>query len=1545
MARVCGPKRLLSLGVVAALALTAGPDPLGVRRAEADGAPARGRFVVLFREQADLTDARQIADRGPRRAAVLDAKRSLAERTQEPVRRLLADASAAGRAADIHPLWIVNAISFEGETVLANTIAERPEVREVQQDQQLILDPPQPAQGEPRVGTVEWNVDRIRAPQVWAGGTSGAGAVVATIDTGADFTHSAIAGQYRGTCPSAPTSHACSWFDAVNGRSAPYDDEGHGTHVLGVAVGGDGPGAFQNDIGIAYGARWIAAKAFNDQGVGWLSWILAAAQWVQAPGDDPDLAPDVVNNSWAIGRCMAVFTPLILESWRTAGILPVFSVGNLGPTSGTAESPGDLAGAFAAGATDTGDSLPAFSSRGPACDPSLAPKPDVTAPGVSIRSAAPGNAYAVASGTSSAAPHVTGTAALMVQAAGGSGVPVETLEAALRSTAIDLGEAGPDNGYGYGRIDAVLAVEAVAKTGSIAGRVLATGCRPTAGAVVSATSAVNARDVRTVTADTSGRYRVDHLAGEYSVRVVDIFGYDVPSAPTSITVPDTTTVTLDLTPGPKACGSISGTVRRNESGEALAGIEVRIEGTPIAPVTTGPAGTYSVPDVPVGTYDLRINGDRCGDPATKVEIVTVPPAPITANFDVAARRDGFGYWCAIAPTDWVPGTSPVDLAGDDRSANLSLPFPFRFYGATYTAVNVSTNGFLRFGTASAEHANGSIPSTSAPNSAVYAFWDDLVVGASAQVLSAASADAFAIEWRDVAFAYSPADRITFEAILHRNGDIELQYRTGTGTPGSGGSATIGLENADGTIGFPYSVGEATVASGLGITFSSLAAPGLLDGTVRDGGADPIQGVTITATTGGASRTTHTDANGRYRLWLPPAAYTIAASKFGYSGATGAAAVTAGQTVVQDFTMPALPRYALTGTVTEDPSGIPIQDVEIRVANPDVAPAVTDTNGAYVFSLPAGTYTLTAAPSGRCQGSRSATVTLGPSGAIQDFQIPVMRDTFGYTCREAETTTTSWSETTTTPLAGDDQSLKLSLPFSFPYYGVDYNAVFVSTNGFLRFDQGSAEPQNQSIPATTQPNLAIMALWDDLYVDPSARVYQKTAADAFAIEWRNATFLQSTWVRVTFEIILRSNGDIEIQYFSGDGSAARGAGASIGVENGNGTDGLQYSFNQPSVGPGRRLVFHPTVHRMSGTVTRTGGAPLTGATVTAVSGPRTLSTTADTTGSYSMLVPEGSYAVTASRFGYVPSTVALTVRGPTPNLNFALALAQRYRLHGTVVNSANPAEPLGGVQVRLDNPEVDPTTTVESGPGKGSYEFRVPPGTYRITADGRCAGEGGTTATVSTGDVLVDLSVPALSDSFYLCREQTVVFNPPGLIPILTSAPGVTLPDQWIPVPLPFDAAIYGKPSLLAFVSAKGLVRFDKPGTETPQSSCSSQPCIPSAAEPNQAVYPFWDDLQVDRYTQILVGSRGPDDFSIEWRLARFSGDLDGTDPNRRAWFAVTFHRNGSVDYVYMLVPDPAPPGASTVVGIEDTMGAAGLQYTRALRAGLRVTFCPRTACP
>jgi subtilase family serine protease len=408
--------------------------------------------IVELNEQAspaEFVSAMPRAGRRERARAVVNALKSVADRHQGPLLTLLKQQELQGAAEHVKPFWILNGFAVTAPETLIRTLASRTDVREIRLDARIPL-PSLFRANEGEAAAGEWNIEMVRAPEVWGLGAAhdGTGAVIGSFDTGVDLTHPDLRPRYRG-------GHQTSWFDPYDEHTSPYDFHGHGTHTTGIAVGGDASGA---SIGVAPGAVWIAAKAWDDDGVGLTSAFHQIFEWFLAPGGNPDNAPDVVNCSWGIDQsgCDTEFLQDI-EAWRAAGVFPAFAAGNDGPDPGSVRSPGAYPVAFAVGATDSDDGVADFSGQGPTpCDGSV--KPDISAPGVGILSAVPGG-YDIMSGSSMAAPHIAGAVAVLRSI--DPSLTVDQLECALMFAAEDIADPGPDNSSGAGRLDLFAAAQIV----------------------------------------------------------------------------------------------------------------------------------------------------------------------------------------------------------------------------------------------------------------------------------------------------------------------------------------------------------------------------------------------------------------------------------------------------------------------------------------------------------------------------------------------------------------------------------------------------------------------------------------------------------------------------------------------------------------------------------------------------------------------------------------------------------------------------------------------------------------------------------------------------------------------------------------------------------------------------------------------------------------------------------------------------------------------------------------------------------------------------
>jgi subtilisin family serine protease len=464
---------LTSVKKVRASEWQASVDPWVLKTAAKEG---QTELLVFLKDQADLSQAASLKTKPEKGTYVYNELREVADRSQPAVLSAL-------KAFDVEyqSFWIANMIWVKGDLEVVERMARRSDVSHIYANPEVPFEAPvDQDDGQRSPETVEWNILQVNAHIAWQNGYTGTGAVIGGQDTGYDWDHPALKNQYRGW-DGGSADHNYSWHDAIHtgGGSCgadspePCDDYGHGTHTMGIMVGDDGAG---NQIGMAPGARWIGCRNM-DVGVGTPATYSECYQWFVAPTDlndeneDPSMAPDVINNSWSCPASEGCTEPDILlaivENVRAAGILTVHSAGNLSSAgcSSISEPAAIYDSSYTVGALDNVDNIANFSRRGPvAVDGSGRLKPDISAPGVGVRSSVPGTGYGIKSGTSMSAPHVAGLAALLISAKPSLAGNVDGIESWINRSALPLvsstdcggipGGAVPNNTFGYGRIDA-----------------------------------------------------------------------------------------------------------------------------------------------------------------------------------------------------------------------------------------------------------------------------------------------------------------------------------------------------------------------------------------------------------------------------------------------------------------------------------------------------------------------------------------------------------------------------------------------------------------------------------------------------------------------------------------------------------------------------------------------------------------------------------------------------------------------------------------------------------------------------------------------------------------------------------------------------------------------------------------------------------------------------------------------------------------------------------------------------------------------------------
>ncbi|GLY06020.1 MULTISPECIES: S8 family serine peptidase [Actinoplanes] len=366
-----------------------------------------------------------------------------------------------------------------------------------------------------KLSSKQWDLAKIKAPTAWQRST-GAGVTVAVIDTGVDKSHPDLAGKVVGG------------FDAItNTAGGTTDQNGHGTHVAGTIAAVTG-----NDLGVAGfapDAKILAVRALGADGSGYMSDTAQGVVWAA------DNGATVINMSLGATKPLAALTSAIAYA-RGKGVTVIAAAGNERAQGSPISYPAANDGVIAVAATTAADKYATFSNNGSYVD--------VSAPGGNILSTYPvalttgknsANAYAYMDGTSMASPHVAAAAAIL-RAAHPALTP-DQIEAILEQSSVDLGAAGFDKDYGYGRIDIDAALTAAAgpmistsvatKTVVYGTKTVTTfkvtdGGKAASGKTASSCLQVNggAWTCGTVTLSTTGTYAVTRVANEpFRVRV------------------------------------------------------------------------------------------------------------------------------------------------------------------------------------------------------------------------------------------------------------------------------------------------------------------------------------------------------------------------------------------------------------------------------------------------------------------------------------------------------------------------------------------------------------------------------------------------------------------------------------------------------------------------------------------------------------------------------------------------------------------------------------------------------------------------------------------------------------------------------------------------------------------------------------------------------------------------------------------------------------------------------------------------------------------
>ncbi|SIN36917.1 S8 family serine peptidase [Micromonospora cremea] len=874
-------------------ASAAEPDPGAAAKKIASNLKDRFRtepasdFWITFDTKADLGPAKKITDWTARGQFVYDALTAAAKNSLASVSTEL---DQAGVKYTSYP--IANAVFVKGGTEkLALNVASRVQVAEIHATPQVALVEPvdekipadqaarpaaPKAAAEP--GTVSWGLDAIHAPQAWAMGATGAGITVSNLDSGVQFDHPALVNQYRGTKPDGTFEHNYNWM-ATRGTctGAPCDDNGHGTHTMGTMVGDDGT----NHVGVAPDAQWIATDgccASNGP-----ESLLDSGWWLLAPtdvhGNNPDVSkrPHVINNSWGqdAEHNFNDFFQAIDEAWSAAGIFSVWSSGNTSPYAAcdTVSSPGSAESAYSVGAYDSSGTLASFSRKGEGEGGRI--KPEISAPGVAVRSSYPNNSYTEMSGTSMAAPHVAGAVAALWSYDPTLIGQVEETRRLLAGSAVDVddtecgGTAAFNNKYGEGRLDLVRLLElAPRQGGTLTGIVTANGAPVPAAEVT-----ISGPFSRSIGTDKDGRFTTNLPVGDYQLST-KVFGYLTATADVTISLGQDTSVKLPLTAA--ARHDISGRVVDDKK-QPVPNADVSVKDTPLKPVRTDANGAFTITAVPEGGYTLGIKPNACFSPTTVP--LTVGAQNESREIPVGLVVDKGGYSCAVSDGEHLRGTDPVAFT-NGVWATVKLPFPIALYNGSHDTLGISLRGVISPDTGTGPGSGGA---------GIFPFYVQSPVefAPGGGVFTAATKvngeDAFVVEFRNAKLWAYPTrseytEPVSFSATLTRSGTVIFGYGDGIGTDDpvtAGAHAITGIQGWAGVDGIRFSDSAPVLRDGMIVTYD-MPDFGYLDATVVDQNDGlPVAGAKVSFTNkNGLVETVTTNGTGIVHRQLPVGDYTM-----------------------------------------------------------------------------------------------------------------------------------------------------------------------------------------------------------------------------------------------------------------------------------------------------------------------------------------------------------------------------------------------------------------------------------------------------------------------------------------------------------------------------------------------------------------------------------------------------------------------------------------------------------------------------------------------
>lgn len=854
------------------------------------------RGLIVLRDQVDILglDAQLYEEKATlqeRAYRVITALQEKAASTQGNLKAFIEANITNRKIFSYQTFWVANMIMIEAKPEIYQQLMNSLEVSEMDLDAILVLDKPHQSEGGGEgTETTELGLNVINAHRLWQMGITGQGRIAMNIDTGVYPTHPALQHKWRGN--HVPPGQA--WFDPSQpGATQTSDCDGHGSHTMGTMIGRSLTTA--DTVGVAIDAEWISAKTICSSPH--TSNSVAAFQWAINPDGNPSTIndmPDAISCSWydpdVSNECTGIYLTT-LNSVEAAGIGVVFSAGNNGPGASTLTKPKNISenevNVFSVGAIDgalyTGGNnnpIASFSSRGPSTcggTGSLLIKPEVSAPGVNVRSSGSSTGYTLLDGTSMASPHVAGAIVLLKSA-----FPTLTgyqIKMALYNTAKDLGTAGEDNNYGKGLIDVLAAFLSLGTPDIIPPTPITnlSVATPTSNSLTlnwtapgdTSVGGVTAYDVRMSTTaitdtatfnaatrvtypaqpDTSGSPQqliVNNLNPNtlyhFNVRSRDTWGnwsnLSNPGSGTTLQAPIVQVTPLTLVKTLAAGGEVSDTLRIKNN----AGFPSTLNYSVAFNNNTFPQDKYTIQLVPGKSETEAINDNKENPVDVYGQSIEGSGGPDLGGYEWIDSDEPNGplyLWNDIAATGtavttWIP-TGTFSGTDEGYAGPFNFGFNFKFYGNTKTQFYLGSNGFICFAPVTGNaFSNAAIPTAAEPNDLISPFWDDLDAKAPGTVHYKQDGNKMIIQWTNYQ-KYSGTASYTWQVHIYSGGKIIMYFKEMTGTINS---ATVGIENGTGTIGLQTAYNSTYIKNNLAVKYSAepdwLVTSNTLNGTLYNG---------------------------------------------------------------------------------------------------------------------------------------------------------------------------------------------------------------------------------------------------------------------------------------------------------------------------------------------------------------------------------------------------------------------------------------------------------------------------------------------------------------------------------------------------------------------------------------------------------------------------------------------------------------------------------------------------------------------------------------